>query len=295
MGKSILNGMKRLRIFFGVDMDNTFFSHLKNKHVMSIALITGGSSGIGLEISKRFAKNGYTICWVSLFEKEVKEAQKEILNEFPDTTIHFLIQDLSKEDGATHVYDWVRSKSLDIDVLINNAGIGTFGMSTDIPMEKEVSMINLNVISVYKMTRMFFDEFSKKNKGTIINISSAASFLPMPRLAAYAATKAFVAHYSQGLQEELKEQGSKVKVITVCPAAIKDTKFKVAANMEHLKAFEGITVTTKKEVADDVWKAFQKGITYIRTGAKLRNSIWLTKILPKSIVLRILKHELSEK
>jgi len=261
---------------------------------MHIALITGGSSGIGLEISKRFAKNGYDIWWVSLFENEVKEAAKELLAEFPNTSLHYFIQDLSKEDGAKNVHDWVRSKKVDIDVLINNAGFATFGMNTDIPMEKEVNMIHLNVISLYKMTRLFLDDFNKRNQGTIINISSSASFQPVPKMATYAATKAFVAHYSQGLQEELKEQGLNVKVITVCPAAIKDTRFKIAANMENVKTFEGTTATTKGEVADDVWKAFQNGTTYLATGASLRNAMWLTKLLPKSVLLKLMKNELSE-
>ena len=261
---------------------------------MNNVLITGGSSGIGLEISKRFAKNGYSICWVSLFEKEVVEAEKELLKEFPNTKIHSLIQDLSKEEGAQKVVDWTQSNDLQIDVLINNAGYGTFGMNTEIPMEKEVNMINLNVMSVYKLTRLFLGEMKKKNNGTIINISSSTSFQPVPRLAAYAATKAFVAHYSQALQEELKEEGSNVKVITVCPAGIKDTKFKVAANMEKIKTFDSFMSTTKAEVADDLWKAFKGGKTYVRSGAMLRRTLWLNKILPKSLLLKLMKDELSE-
>jgi len=113
-------------------------------------------------------------------------------------------------------------------------------------------------------------------------------------MAAYAATKAFVAHYSQALSEELKELNSKVKVITVCPAAIKDTKFKVAAKMEKVKTFEGLAATTREEVAGDVWKAFKNGKDYIMTGAKLRRIHPLTKILPKSIMSWLMRQELSE-
>jgi len=174
---------------------------------MKTVLITGGSSGIGLEISKRFAKDGYVICWVSLVEEEVQKAKIELLEAIPETTIHYLIQDLSLEEGAKNVYSWINKNNININVLINNAGFGTFGMSTEIPMEKEVRMIQLNVLSVFKLTRLFLADMVKENKGTIINISSSSSFFPVPRLAAYSATKAFVAHYSRGLQEELKEQG----------------------------------------------------------------------------------------
>ena len=261
---------------------------------MKNVLITGGSSGIGLEISKRFAQNGYTIYWVSLFEEEVQEAKKEMQAAFPATSIHYLIQDLSKESGAQKVHDWVSAQNFDIDVLINNAGYATYGMSVGIPMEREVNMINLNVLNLYKMTRLFLTDMTAKDKGTIINISSSTSFQPVPRMAAYAATKAFVAHYSQALQEELKEQGSGVKVITVCPAGIKDTKFKAVAKMEKTKTFESATATTKKEVADDTWKAFQNGTTYIKSGKALRNTTWLSKILPNSVILKLMRDELKE-
>jgi len=179
-------------------------------------------------------------------------------------------------------------------VLINNAGFATYGMSWDIPIEKEVNMMELNIVSLYKMTRLFLTDMIAKNKGTIINISSSTSFQPVPRMAAYAATKAFVAHYSQALQEELVELKSKVKIITVCPAAIKDTKFKTAAKMEKVKTFDGLTATSRKEVANDVWNAFQSGKTYIRTGAKLRRMFPLTKVLPKSVLLFLMRDELSE-
>jgi len=262
--------------------------------IVSYVLITGGSSGIGLEISKRFAKNGYGLCWVSLYEKEIEEARIELLKEYPDTVIHHLVQDLAKEDGARAVLDWIKTDEYDVRVLVNNAGYATYGMSTDIPMEQEVNMINLNVLNLFMMTRLFLNYLNQKEKGTIINISSSTSFQPVPRMAAYAATKAFVAHYSQALQEELKEQKSKVKVITICPAAIKDTKFKIAANMDNVKTFEGLQATTKAEVADDVWKAFTKGLTYYKTGAQLRRTTWITKLLPKSIILKLMKDELSE-
>ncbi len=257
-------------------------------------LITGGSSGIGLEISKRFARAGYVICWVSLLEDEIKEAVAELQKDFPQTIVHYLVQDLSREDSAQLTINWAHQQQFDIDVLINNAGYATYGMSTDIPYHKEVNMIQLNVMTVYKLTRLFLDDMISRGSGKIINISSSTSFQPVPRMAAYAATKAWVAHYSQALNEELKEQGSKVRVMTVCPAGIKDTKFKVAAKMEKVKTFESILATTKEEVADDIWKAYESGKSYVATGAKLRRTNWLTKLLPKPIVLRLMKDELSE-
>jgi len=277
--------MKLKRKLFGLS---------KDKKIMKIALITGGSSGIGLSMTKRFIQNGYAISWVSLFEEEALSAKKQLLVEFPKAAITYLIQDLSLPDAAQKTYDWVKSNNWTVDVLINNAGFATYGMSPSINMDKEVNMIELNVLNLYKMTRLFLKEMIANNAGTIINISSNTSFQPVPKMAAYAATKAFVAHYSQALNEELKELNSKVKVITVCPAAIKDTKFKVAAKMEKVKTFEGLAATTREEVAADVWNAFKNGKDFIMTGAKLRRIHPLTKILPKFLLNFLMKQELSE-
>ena len=262
---------------------------------MSIALITGGSSGIGLEISKRFAENGYTIYWIALLEEEAQAAKKELLSELPKANIHYLIQDLSNDDGAQNTYDWMKRKQLKVSVLVNNAGFGTFGFANNIPLEKEITMIQLNVLSLFKLTRLFLDDMLDRDTGTIINISSNSSFLPVPKMAAYSASKAFIKQYSLSLEEELKMLNSKVRLITVCPAAIKDTQFKKVADMEKVKTFDGIAATTKKEVAQDVWNGYSNGKSYIVSGARMRRMMWISSFLPRPIIKRLIKKELSEK
>ncbi|MEM9821352.1 MAG: SDR family NAD(P)-dependent oxidoreductase [Bacteroidota bacterium] len=261
---------------------------------MKTILITGGSSGIGLAISKYFAQNGFAICWVSLFEEEILIAQKALLAEYPNTSIHYCVQDLSKADGVTQTYEWCKSNSLSIDVLVNNAGFGTFGFADTIDLAQEVRMIHLNILGVFKLTRMFLKDMLEKNSGTIINMSSSSAFQPVPKMAAYSATKAFVKQYSESLSEELKTLGSKVKVMAVCPAAIKDTKFKEAAKMTKVKTFEGLAATSTNEVAKDVWHAYQKNQSLVVTGAKLRSLMLLSKLLPSSVVQYLVRDELSE-
>ncbi len=262
---------------------------------MKSVLITGGSSGIGLEISKHFAKNKYQLFWVSLYEEEALKAKEAIEMEFPTQSVKFLVQDLSKAEGAENVYQWIKAQPVNLDVIINNAGFATFGYAKEIPLEKEINMINLNVLSVYHLTRLFLDDMIKRDAGTIINISSNTSFQPVPLMAAYSGTKAFVKQYSQSLHHELKRLQSNVNILTVCPAAIKNTKFKKAANMENVKTFSGLAATTKEEVADDVWKAYVKRKSYLLTGAKLRRLNWLSRILPSGVVQFLIKDELSTK
>ncbi len=234
-------------------------------------LITGGSSGIGFEMSQYFAKDGYRILWVSLLEEELTTAKTKLTALVDGVEIHCLTKDLSKNEAAQEVFEWTQ-KMGGVDVLINNAGFGTYGYTNDISMDKELTMIQLNVLNVYKMTRLFLQEMQQKNTGTIINISSNSSFQPVARMNTYASTKAFVAHFSRGLQEELALQKSKVKVMTVCPSAIVDTAFKKASGMDKVKTFNGLAYTTAEEVAKDVWYGFQKNKTFVVSGWKMR---WL--------------------
>ena len=261
---------------------------------MKIVLITGGSSGIGFELSKCFANAGYHILWVALDEVELKGAKVALQTNYPGTPIHFLPMDLSQPQAAQEVYDWVQAEQWKVDVLVNNAGFGTYGFANDIDLQKEVDMIQLNVLSVFKLTRLFLKDMLLKDSGTIINISSNTSFQPVPKMAAYASTKSFVKHYSESLAEEMKTLKTAVRVMTVCPAAIKNTQFKSAAKMDKVKTFDGLVATTKEEVAYDIWKGFINGKSFVASGARLRLLMWLIPILPHALVQFLLRDELSE-
>jgi len=180
-----------------------------------------------------------------------------------------------------------------VDVLINNAGFGTFGFTQEIPIEKDVAMINLHVIGTYQMTRVFLDNMLMRNTGTIINISSVSALQPVIKMNAYASTKAFIRHFSIGLQEELMMQDTKVKVITVCPAAIGNTPFKSQADMDNVKTFNGLVTTTAEEVAQDVWRGFNKGKTLILTGRKARMLYKIQWMIPTWIERYLIKKEVE--
>lgn len=261
---------------------------------MKTVLITGGSSGIGFELSRHFAKAGYRLLWVSKPPEELKEAKKLLEAEKEHVEIHILAKDLSLPAAAQEVYDWVKQNDWRVDVLVNNAGIGTYGFLQDTSFEKELTMIQLNVLNVYKLTRLFLDSMLAQNKGTIINISSNSSLQPVPRMNTYASTKAFVKHFSQGLQEELKIQGSRVKVITVCPSAVQDTPFKTAASAAKVKTFKGLAYTTAKEVAADIWKGFTNGKTLIITGLKMRLLYAIRGLLPYALQQYLVRRETEE-
>lgn len=262
---------------------------------MKTVLITGGSSGIGLELSKKFIKDGYHLFWVSLEEQELAKEKAELSNLYPAAKIETLALDLTRSESQEQVLDWFYSLASRIDVFVNNAGFGVYGYSTATPLDKELSMLQLNVINAYKLAKLFLHRMTAQEHGTIINICSNSAFQPIPRMAVYAASKSFLSSYSQALNEELRQQRSKVKVITVYPSAIRDTPFKVRSNMEAVRTFEGLVATTKREVADDVWKGFKKNKSRVYTGAKHRNTRWLNKILPWSVLQWLITLELNEK
>lgn len=240
-------------------------------------LITGGSSGIGYAISTYFAKAGFRILWVSKPEEELQQAKVELLQLVPGAKVYTLSQDLCLDGSALATYEWAKTFGT-IDVLINNAGFGTYGLLKETPLEKEVDMIQLNVLAVYRLTRLFLDDMLERDQGTIINISSNSSFQPVARMITYASTKAFVTHFSRGLQEELAIMGSKVRVLTVCPSAIVDTPF--SKDMRDVKTFTGLVYTTTAEVAKDVWKAFQNQKTFLVTGKKMRFFYAIRRLVP---------------
>ncbi|MEM8908410.1 MAG: SDR family NAD(P)-dependent oxidoreductase, partial [Bacteroidota bacterium] len=220
-------------------------------------LITGGSSGIGYELSRHFARAAYQLLWVAQPPRELEQAKQRLLAEFPQVHLQTLAKDLSQATAAKEVQLWAEPFG-PVDVLINNAGFGTYGFTTETDMEEELAMIRLNVINVYTLTRLFLAKMVARNAGTIINVSSIAAFQPTTRFNTYASTKAFVLHFTQGLQEELGLQKSKVQVMAVCPAAIRDTAFQARAKMEGVRTFDGLATTTAAEVAKDIWQGFRK-------------------------------------
>lgn len=262
---------------------------------MSTVLITGGSSGIGYEISKKFAENGYHLLWVSILETELSSAKATLQQAYKGIQIDYFVKDLRTDAAAKEVVAWVEENNWEVGVLINNAGFGTYGYTQDIAFETEIAMIQLNVLTVFKLTRLFLVKMLAKNEGTIINISSNSSFQPVARMNTYASTKAFVNHFSRGLQEELQLQNAKVRVMSVCPAAISDTQFRVNGNMQNVRTFSGLATTTAKEVANDVWKGFTLQKAVVISGQKMRFLYFLRPFIPYRVQRWMVNWELNKK
>ena len=168
---------------------------------MKTALVTGGSSGIGMEFSKLLLQDGYRVIIVAKPEEELKKAEKWFQDHFPDANIIYHQQDLSIQGAAKDLYNYTAQNGYTIDILINNAGFASFGQYSEIEVERELSMINLNVITIYHLTRLYLKDMVARDLGKILITSSTAALVPSPKMAAYAATKAFSFSYGMAINE----------------------------------------------------------------------------------------------
>ena len=247
---------------------------------MKNVLITGGSGGLGLELAKTFVKNGCKmLVIVSLNQKELDDA-KISLEKYGDTEIIVLKKDLSEKDAPKKVYDFVKSESIKIDTLVNNAGVGLFGFFNEIAGERELKMLKLNILATYELTILFLRDMTKANYGAVLNVASIAGLFPTPKFSAYAASKAFITNYSQAINYELGLLKSEVYVSVLCPPAIR-TRFQQTAGMEKLKLFDtGFGTMLPEHVAKVAYKKFLKRKKLIIPSFKVKVVLMLMKYLP---------------
>ncbi|MHA1720960.1 MAG: SDR family NAD(P)-dependent oxidoreductase [Promethearchaeota archaeon] len=254
------------------------------------ALVTGGSSGIGMEFSKLLIKDGYRVIIVAKPEEELKKAEKWFREHLPDADIIYHQQDLAIPGAAQDLYNFTSENGYTIDILINNAGFATFGQYSDIPIERELSMINLNVITIYHLTRLYLKEMVARNSGKILITSSTAALVPSPKMAAYAATKAFSFNYGMAVNDELKDLNSNVSITVLCPPSTR-TGFQHTAGMDDLKLFDNKRLSKDPDfVAKKAYEALLKGKEMVIPGTFARILLQaFNKMARRKVVLRLMK------
>ncbi len=256
-------------------------------------LITGGSSGIGFELAKLFAKDGYRLVIVSKPAAELVKAEQYFQQHYPAIRILTLQKDLSLKQSSFEVYETVKAQGIKVDVLVNNAGFATYGYFNQIDVEQEYNMIQLNVANVFLLTRLFLNDMLARNEGRILNVASIAGFQPSPTFSCYAATKAFVLNYSRAISFELKERKAKVSLTTLCPPATR-TPFQKAAGMQNTNVFKGFGTLDADVVAKAGYKALFKGKAVIVPGTGIGLiSDMLRRTLPAGLLMRIVRSQLK--
>lgn len=248
-------------------------------------LITGGSSGIGLELARQFAAAGSDLVLISENGPALQQAREDLLADYPHVHIVIHEQDLCLPDGPAKVWAFTKQANIQVDVLVNNAGFGTFGYLSEQDIKVEADMIRLNVMAVHQLTLLFLPQLRASPKGGIINISSISAYQPVPLMATYAATKAFVLNFSRALRFELREQGCQIPVLAVCPTGTARTGFMSRAGMEGNPLFKNWMTVMPALVASASYRAFRKNKETIIPGRGFNWLNHLVRRLPSTWVI----------
>jgi hypothetical protein len=254
------------------------------------ALITGASNGIGLELATIFASKGVNLVLVARNGSRLNELKASLENKF-HVQIYVIAKDLSIADAAHSVYEETKQNNIEIDYLINNAGFGDFGMFAETSWEKELQMIDLNIISLTQFTKLYLQDMLQRNNGKIMNVASTAAFQPGPTMAVYCATKAYVLSFTEAVSNEVADKG--ITVTALCPGAT-ESGFQAAAAMEESKLVKGREIPGAKEVAIYGYEAMMKGKTVAIHGTMnyiMANSI---RFIPRAIVLKVSRNILGK-
>lgn len=255
---------------------------------MKATLITGASGGIGEAIAKRFAARKHDLVLVARNEAKLKILSEQLSRQY-DISVSYIAADLSGPDAAQKVFETTQSRQLDIELLINNAGIGSGGEFADIPLRSELDMLQLNISSLVALTHLYLNPMKSRKSGTIINVASMASFIPIPYMSSYSASKVFVRHFTQALTEEARPH--QVHVMLLCPGLTR-TNFNAAAGIANeigksLNAEYSSSTQSPEEVADELLKALDRRKHYIVSGRMNRAAARLTAFLPNALLARI--------
>ena len=237
------------------------------------ALITGASSGIGRDIAKELSKRGYDLVLVARDLEKLNKVKSEIKN----ANIEIVGLDISTVENCKELYKNYK----DIDILVNNAGFGDCGCFISTNLEKEVQMINTNIVAYHVLTKLYLKNMQEKNKGKILNVASIAGFMPGPLMATYYSTKAYVVRLSESIREELRKEKSKVQISILCPGPV-NTNFNKVANVEF--ALKGLS---SQYVAKYAIQKFLKGKFYIVPGIKIKLAKFASKMFPSNLVAKV--------
>lgn len=242
---------------------------------MAWAVVTGASSGIGRDIAIELSDRGYDLVLVARRGDRLEEL-KTVLK----TNAEIVIMDLSNIGNCYSLFD--RCKNKDVEILVNNAGFGHFGEFFKTDLDLELEMIDLNVKSVHILMKLFLSEFVQKNSGKILNVASAAGFMPAgPFISTYYGTKAYVLNHTRGVAKELEKAGSNVTVSALCPGPVK-TEFNKVAGCQ----FAAVGLESAK-VAKVAVEGMLKGKTVIIPGVAFKIGKFMTRILPDSLLASV--------
>jgi len=251
------------------------------------ALITGATEGIGYELAKCFARDGYNLVIVARNEEQLEQKAQEFQKEF-SINVDYFVYDLFDPENSFALYSEISAKEIIIDILVNNAGQGHYGKFNETPIDRDLAIIQLNISSVVVLTKLFLKDMLKRGRGKILNVSSVASKMPGPWQAVYHGTKAFVQSFTEAIRTEVKDTGI---VVTALLPGETDTDFFNKAGMQDAKNVQEGKLADPADVAQDGFDALMKGSDKVISGYKNKIQVGMSNMLPEEAVAKKVSHQ----
>ncbi|WP_128546966.1 SDR family NAD(P)-dependent oxidoreductase [Larkinella soli] len=254
------------------------------------ALITGASGGIGLELARLFAQDGYDLILVARSDDKLQQLAQELRESHGNLNVTVIPKDLSQENSGRELYQEVQQRSVFVNVLVNDAGVGHYGaFATETDWEKESAMIRLNMVSLTELTKLFLFDMVARKEGRILNLASMTSLVPSPLMAVYSGTKAYVYQFTQALANELKD--SPVTITALLPNATA-TDFFNKAGAQNARVTEQLDDPV--QVARAGYEALMKGRTKVVPGGlKNKSFAALSNIVPTEALTGMMRKNME--
>lgn len=240
------------------------------------ALITGASNGLGRDFAFKLADKGYDLVLVARSEEKLDHIQNDLKDKVNVVTE---VMDLSIKDNVYKLYEKYKGS---IDLLINNAGFGECGLFTKTSLDNELNMIDLNIISLHILTKLFLSDFVKVDKGQILNVASLAAFEPGPLMATYYSTKSYVYNLTMAIYEELRRKKSHVKISVLCPGPT-DTGFNTRARVNF-----GVKSLTSDYVTSYTIKKLKRNKLLIVPSFRMKMAVFGVRLMPRKLLLKVI-------
>jgi short-subunit dehydrogenase len=254
------------------------------------ALITGGSGGFGYEFAQLCAKDGYNLVLVARNKTELDRAAVELKDRYQVDVIT-IAKDLFNDHTAMEIYEEAKARQLQVDILINNAGQGEHGMFSETDLQRDLDLIQLNVVAPVVLTKLFLKDMLARGEGKILQVSSLLGQAPTPLMAVYGGTKAFVLKFSEAVINELKDTGV---TMTVLQPGASDTDFFHKAGAESTKEYQESSLSDPADVAKDGYEALMSGESRIISGAKNKMMAAMTNVMPDSMTAANLRKHMEQ-
>lgn len=249
-----------------------------------VALVTGASSGIGKQLARIHAAKGGDLVIVARREQALEELKSELESNH-SVSVKCISIDLNDSNAPQALFNQIERAGIQIDFLVNNAGFGGHGYFHEREWEKDKAMIQLNIVALAELTRLFLPRMIENNSGRILNTASTAGFIPGPLQAVYYATKAFVLSFSQAIDEECRSLNAKVSVTALCPGPVA-TEFAAAGDLDGVEAFKN--AKSPESVAKIGYDAMTKGKLVAINEFRLKTLLyWIVPFLPRRMVLKM--------